>query len=226
LRSYLFCYGDGVQDVGKRFKDGASDPVVRAVQRGAFSPSITISFRDCLDGMSNTIFLSETVINVRPRNTAGAVARDVAGLAEAPARIHDVIDLTDRHRYRAEMTLWAVGKGSRWPEGAFVCNAMTTNVPPNSASATLPDDPYSGCISASSHHIGGIHVLMGDGSMRMVADNIDVADQHAASACSQNNNVGTPSPYGVWGAMGTRANRELMPAEGEAAFHSIYSEGE
>ncbi len=222
LRSYAFCYGDGINGVGRRIEKGASNAEARAVHRGAFGPSIGLGFRECLDGLSNTIFISETVINIEPRDTSGAVARDVAGLADAPARIQDAVDPTNRELYQTSYTLWAVGKGSRWPEGTFICNAFTTNVPPNSASGTLPNDPLSGCVAASSHHIGGVHVMMGDGSLRMINDAINVGDQNAKSVCLEHRNAAKPSPYGVWGAMGTRANREVIPSEAEAAFNSIY----
>ena len=64
-------------------------------------------------------------------------------------------------------------------------------------------------ITASSYHPAGVNVCMLDGSVRFVNDNIDCGDQ-AATVTGLSTFGGNapqeymgPSPYGVWGAMGS-----------------------
>ena len=97
-------------------------------------------------------------------------------------------------------------------------NAFTTVLAPNKPSATLHADPESGCISASSYHLDGVNVLMGNGAIRFVSDTIDVGDSNAPSVSPLMNNIGAESPFGVWGALGTRAGKEIIPSEREAGF--------
>ena len=46
-------------------------------------------------------------------------------------------------------------------------------------------------------HTGGVSVLMGDGSARFISENIDVGNQSVGDIRTG------PSPYGVWGALGS-----------------------
>ena len=97
-------------------------------------------------------------------------------------------------------------------------NAFTTVLPPGGPSATLPGDPESGCVAASSYHSDGVNVAMSDGAVRFVSSTIDVGNLSAPSVSPLNDNAGSESPYGVWGAMGTRAGKEIIPSEREARF--------
>ena len=218
MRSYVLNYGDAVDSVGRLFDDSAEDQLLqRQVGRGAFVSHTRIRFRDCVDGLSNTAMISETMIGVGTKNSGAMVVRDVQGLIESPGNALKTATSAQKP-YRSGHTIWSVGKGSRWPEGSFVLNAFTTVLPPNGPSATLSRDPESGCISASSYHRDGVNVLMGNGAIRFVSNTIDVGDSNAASASPLMNNVGGESPFGVWGAMGTRAGKEIIPSEREAGF--------
>jgi hypothetical protein len=61
-----------------------------------------------------------------------------------------------------------------------------------------------GVYSAQSTHEGGVHVLLGDGAVRFVNENIDSGNKQAAEV------FGGRSPYGVWGALGTRNGGEVI----------------
>lgn len=218
MRSYVMNYGDAVDSVGRLFDDTAEDQVLRKlVGRGAFVPHTPVKFRDIVDGLSNTILFSETMIGVGTTKSGARVVRGVYGLIESPGNA--LRTTTSAHRpYRSGETIWSVGKGSRWPEGSFVVNAFTTVLPPNGPSATVPRDPESGCVSASSYHGDGVNVLMGNGVVRFVSNTIDVGDSNATSVTPLLDNDGKESPYGVWGAMGTRGGKEIIPSEREAGF--------
>ena len=162
---------------------------------------------------------SETMIGAGKVNDHEArIARGVAGLAES-ARLAIEVVSGEGKPYRSGQKLWAVGKGTRWSEGFYLLNGFTTVMPPGGPSAALPDDPETGVISASSYHSDGVHVAMSDGAIRFVSRFIDTGDLGAPCfepAPSNSRNV--QSPYGVWGAMGTRAGREVIPSEREAKY--------
>ena len=70
-------------------------------------------------------------------------------------------------------------------------------------------DPYGdnyALTSASSYHLGGVNVVMADGSVRWVSNSVNTGTLTAPEV------GGGPSPYGVWGAMGTKSGGEAYTA--------------
>ena len=64
-----------------------------------------------------------------------------------------------------------------------------------------------GVIPPTSYHPGGVNVCMADGSCRFVAETIDTGNLNSAEARA----IGaTQSPYGVWGALGSRRGGETV----------------
>jgi len=60
-----------------------------------------------------------------------------------------------------------------------------------------------GVYSVSSRHPGGVNAGFVDGSVKFISDNIFAGNQ-AGNYVEQG-----PSPFGVWGALGTKAAEEL-----------------
>ena len=56
----------------------------------------------------------------------------------------------------------------------------------------------------SSQHTGGAQFVMFDGAVRFISENIDSGNQGAVES------ITGPSPYGVWGALGTMAGGEII----------------
>ena len=67
-----------------------------------------------------------------------------------------------------------------------------------------------GTMPPSSRHQGGAHVLMADGAVVFITDSIDAGDSRAQSVYFWGAQVGSESPYGLWGALGTKASKEVI----------------
>jgi prepilin-type N-terminal cleavage/methylation domain-containing protein/prepilin-type processing-associated H-X9-DG protein len=119
--------------------------------------------------------------------------------------------------YRAIETSqpWSAPSGA-YVVGDFGDTLFTTFYPPNVYTKGIVDGSTS---AATSLHPGGINVLMGDGSVRFIKDNIDT--------CEYNNKTGMPigavfnsggwwqniPPAGVWQALSTRSGGETLSAD-------------
>jgi prepilin-type processing-associated H-X9-DG protein len=96
---------------------------------------------------------------------------------------------------------------SRYGDGRSFYGELHTILPPNSPSCSRNSgwDGDRGFFSATSNHSGGVNVALADGSVRFVRDSISAGDQ----AFDANAVVGV-SPYGVWGALGSRNGGEVV----------------
>ncbi len=202
VASYTINYGDAVMNVGASPLE-EMPPYERTpgALRGMFGYQMVFRFRDVLDGLSNTLLMSEARIGgVR-------VAKEVSGLIERPAVCLDAHE-DDQTKY------WPEGRGACWADGSLLSMGVQTILPPNSRSATSEKGELEGVMSASSLHGEGAHVLMADGAVRFASSSIDVGDQESPSVAEGHLDKGktlppgSKSPYGVWGAMGTRAARD------------------
>ncbi len=102
---------------------------------------------------------------------------------------------------------------------------VTVNAP-NQGSCTPTNDAYGegdGIYTATSYHYGGAHVVTYDVSVKFISDGISTIDSrpnvtgadyyspgrnHDGSSWQQTPNWQGPSPFGIWGALGTRSGNE------------------
>ena len=171
--------------------------------RGMFRLNRGYTFADITDGTSKTIAMSERIIGSDTRKFL--VKGGVAGLS---GFINEPI-LCRNTATGGKYTVSAVYDftGDRYAEGNASTTGFTTILPPNSPSCIEPPsgspaDAPSGIYSPTSNHPGGVNAVFADGSVRFVNDNINTGDLTADSP-----QVG-PSPYGVWGAMGSKDGGE------------------
>jgi prepilin-type processing-associated H-X9-DG protein len=168
--------------------------------------------RDVTDGASNTIAFSERVqANFDPNGKVSPDIREgtiisVAAITTNPgACLAAAAPIINGKRYTSGATV--KGKfSSIWMDGQSENVAFLTVLAPNSVSCLNDNvggaDSVSPLLSASSHHAGGVNVLMVDGAVKFIGDNIDTGNLGVAAT------LGGRSPYGVWGGLGTRAGGE------------------
>jgi len=157
--------------------------------------------RDCTDGSSNTIACAETGAGVQ--NSMSIIGNSAygGGLASSPLACKATLGANLTYVAGTAVSSW--GQGSLWPFGHPHWSAVTTILPPNLPSCSSIGDNDSnatGIFTPTSYHTGGVNVVLADGSVRFINNNIDAG----------NYGVGAPSNFGVWGALGTCAGSEVV----------------
>ena len=149
---------------------------------GIGGPNDVVSFRDIVDGSSNTVAVDEIRAGVNEHDLRGSWA--MPGLsAGTAAMFNDASAPNSREPHSDDMENCIVsGQWGVSPMGCF-------------------DSTNTGQMTARSMHTGGLFLLLADGSVRFVNDNIDYKRlQHGCGP--------TPLERGVWQAIHTRAGAE------------------
>jgi prepilin-type N-terminal cleavage/methylation domain-containing protein/prepilin-type processing-associated H-X9-DG protein len=195
-RNYVYCTGDLIfnnyQWAGTGFQVNNSS----RLYRGVFGFDSHTRTTQIIDGTSNTIMMSEQASNGMANDIHGLFATGVGGLNTNPSTC---LSKAANGAYKAGV---AVRTGrpqtALWHDGEGIFCTFQTVLPPNSPSCVSDTFGDSwGIASATSYHVGGVNVLMADGSVHFVSDNINAGNSAAPETLSG------PSPYGVWGALGT-----------------------
>ena len=159
--------------------------------------------RDFKDGTSNTISMAERDLG-NPGNPNDVIGH-VAGIqttvpADCMATQTDGFYTSGSNADRPAQ-FWAVGEP--------YYNSVAICLPPNNASCGTPGD-YA-MITASSRHLGGANVSFADGSVRFINESINTQSPGAGlQVDATTTNANGPSPYGVWGALGTMSGEEVV----------------
>jgi len=213
------CMGDAVNI-------GSSNQVLKAntVSRGMWNylqyDSVTakalttgVKFSECPDGLSKTLLLSERVRAVNDTSwyaagTAGVAPRRgvIAQVTAVSANPNACLTVANDTQYVAGTQVKGFW-GRFWSDGQGERVGFNTVLAPNSPSCggSLGNaDNSITVLPPTSGHRGGVNVAFADGSTRFVSDTIDTGNTGTSVAF----NSTVPSPYGVWGALGTRAGGE------------------
>ena len=167
------------------------------------------------DGLSNTVFVAERSIADSRYHISSFVMNLTVSVIATPANClnykKNAIAL-DKDKVNAvgsttaTSTAWEFS-GRRIGCAMVIYNRFFTILPPNSPSCVQESVGYGpGLISATSYHPGGLNTSLGDGSVRFVSETIycDTLTAYAQGNSSTENTGRTgPSPFGVWGALGS-----------------------
>ncbi|MEW4454097.1 DUF1559 domain-containing protein [Bremerella sp. JC817] len=200
-----YCFSAGDQPLN-RFEDASAsnDRTNEFEGRGMFSRYHYKGFRDITDGLSNTVAMGERCIGVDGMKIRGGIVRvDNAFVDGGKAnRCMDMRGLGGM--YVEGATSYHTYSGTRWSDGAPAFVGLNTVLPPNAPSCSRwgneKDKIYA---TANSYHPGGANTLFGDGSVTFISETIDTGNLAA------NWEYSGASPYGVWGAMGTRSGGDV-----------------
>jgi len=216
--SYAFCSGDHVTGTATPPTGGNSAPQREYQKRGIFGWQSYTPIRNITDGTSNTILISERCFpRGEDRSIFGHTAEAISQMSQRPAKCLEqvskstreflptvtlltypasVVDLANRPRRTA---------GTRAYDGAPIYTGFNTVLPPNSPSCVASDANSAGVFSAQSWHVGGVQAAFADGSVRFISENIDAGDSGAIEVLTSG-----PSPYGIWGALGSMNGGEVI----------------
>ena len=195
----------------------------RAANRGFFWPRSETKFRDTLDGLANTVAGAEICTSGGKREIKADYVRSIN---MSPTNNHFAkpilckegahIDPNRPQFYDPGANVnggFNNGRGARWADGRPAYAAVQTILAPNSPSCARnnSDNTYS-IYSAGSRHNGGAHVLMADGAVIFITDSIEAGDPNQDTVVRDGgqNLGGVESPYGLWGALGTRDSNEQI----------------
>ena len=183
------------------------------------------SFASVADGTSNSLLLSEAVASPQPENSNFPNVLRGGLLLQA-----DIWDTGTPRRLQAGNCMARkigpneIGPSSsliRSMRGTIMMNGRASMIgfnsilPPNNPSCTRAvggqsSQPIWGIYSATSNHPGGVNVTLCDGSGRFISDAINCGDYNTAQNATYVG--GGPSPYGVWGALGSINGSESVAA--------------
>ncbi len=203
--NYAFSIGDSVTGL---------NPGYTGINRGVFGQAVR--FADITDGTSNTIMMSErlgsltnagpTTVGQNQVEAALGIANGIGGASTNPQICMTAAVITGRF-----FTPGVSVKG-RWghhyTDGQAERVGFNTVLPPNSPSCSqgtnANSDNTEALLPPSSRHPGGVNVLMSDGSTRFVSETINAGNLAAPPVSAGF------SPYGVWGALGSKNGGESL----------------
>jgi prepilin-type N-terminal cleavage/methylation domain-containing protein len=222
--NYAFCFGDNQRGIELNEWE-----VQSKTTRGMFQQRWGRRLSDCLDGTSNTISFGEigTAASASAGDrTPGAMIQgyQATSLTEVgPGRgvsPIDCIGTAQKTRYLASQPIIAK-RGMHWGDGFNDSVGFNTILPPNSPSCIVASNDGPGIQSATSFHMGGVHIMKLDASVTFVSNEIETGNRLAlspgvyrqAGAMQYTDDWHEPSPYGVWGGLGTSSTGDEVPSE-------------
>ncbi len=228
--NYTACLGDAIEGLDGglwRYEAGQWSPSgeaqVRATGRGMFVPRMVTTFDDVTDGLSTTIMLGEIATDLGDNDirTVPSINNGWAGGVLDDVRIcRSHIDSTRPQFWDSGSSIQlptnnAQGRGHRWADANPLMTSFNTVLTPNRELCFGGDETTIGTLTMSSRHQGGGHVAMGDGSIKFITDSIECGDSDGTVTLNGQAELapGSPSVFGLWGALGTRDQAEIVGEE-------------
>lgn len=231
--NYAACIGDSMLRNNRSSGDNnvisSADAIIRdSSARGMFVCQKETRFRDVLDGLSNTICAGEIPTDLGDRDKRTQYGqqttmgdRSLAGGVKVCEGAADPL----RPQFWASPALDGLvfpgtaeeQRGLKWALSRPISSSVTTILPPNRELCGGAGIYSDGIFPPGSRHQGGCHVLMGDGAVKFITDSIESGNLNSAQVrVGPTTNFlapGSASPFGLWGALGTRASKEVIEEE-------------
>ena len=179
-------------------------------------------------------------VNVQTLKTPKVHGYNVAGKQiMAPFPVVDIKDCKSKVRggtYIGNAVKGVYLRGARWTDAVATYTGFNTIIAPNGATCFSSWSPQTffnarpgsgeidGVFTAGSYHIGGAHVAMFDNAVKFIPSEIDTTDpanvlpsanitapgRQPSGNWTATPNWTAPSPFGIWGALGTAASGESL----------------
>lgn len=205
--SYAFCAGDSFNTAQRDVRgvfgaNGNNNEGGQYEKYPANGRKFNTTFGSVSDGLSNTIFMAEIAHSTGDRDIHRA-AQDSTSVPSVCKSLYN--PQTKQYDSQAD----GRDRGSRWADGAHYFQGFQTIIPPNGPQCMAADHWHQveqKMLAAQSYHPSGVNVLLGDGSVHFMSESINAGDQNVDAA----DIGGGRSPYGVWGALGTKSSGESI----------------
>lgn len=189
--NYVACFGSGINSIGDASDDGVMDE--RA--DGIFSSMRWRRFADCIDGTSNTVAVSESLIGAGGADSVATERPDpqlFMALVVPPTLVTIANCDRDLPGVPAAINRFVSTRGRVWAGQAYENTAYNHLFTPNARRYDCFFWVARGFKAARSRHSGGVHTLRLDGSVRFASDSIDRT---------------------IWQALATRAGGEVISGQ-------------
>jgi prepilin-type processing-associated H-X9-DG protein len=177
--NYAVCVGSGTTNGAAPFGSPLNSD-------GMFQGINALRIADVTDGLSNTACMSESLLGQGPEAYSGSTPPPPADPQYVFAYVGFGTPITTSAC--ASATTWngSQRRGFMWASGEMRCAAYNHYYTPNSRSYDCVNNDGTtvtafGWRGARSRHSGGVNVLLGDGSVRFVADGVDATTWTALS---------------------------------------------
>jgi hypothetical protein len=203
--NYTFSYGDRFDDLNR---DEAVLPST-AGMRGLFGVKSALKTSQIPDGLSNTIMLSECT---RPAGfgSGGIVRAPNSPEANYMSFANNPSSCLAAYTGSGWTTAASISQrnrsvGTRWNQGYAPLIGFNTILPPNRGVCNNDGMGGNGVLPPRSKHLGGVVAVFADGAVKFITENIDYGDLTGTISSPT-----SASPYGVWGALGSRQGGENL----------------
>ena len=203
--NYVFCIGD--QHVNLQYDQS----IYR--QRGIFGLNSYCRTKDIPDGLSKTLAMSECT---RPETSNGTASNTESANANTNGwTVNGCWSIWNGTGYTAGTSLKAghQSMGTWWYVGVYNNQNFNTCLAPNGPVCQQSNQFGFSVLTSRSKHRGGVQSLFADGAVTFVSENIDAGNMSASSPAVQDSTAAistAASPYGVWGALGSRIGGERV----------------